>query len=409
MPWPFDWMNDPNGPFFDPVHKKYHLFYQYQTPRMWGHAVSDDLVDWTQLPMALKRERPYDSGGDYSGSATVLEDEAKTPLLTVSSSTNAVIWLAVPVDRAGDPMLTEWKYVDKSPDDLPESVRALAANEGKDTGAVPHEEGAGAAGAARQQSSQGGGSDGQVNPIFRTDARDPTELWVNPVTGHYEMAVGMREGVVVWEAASLADVFSRRWSSRQATAAVNEHPQQRRGGGQPQPSSTSSSSSSSSSLTPWLFHNEGPYTKCKVMPSNPTAEFLSILIRRSLRSPTRRRVPGLLPPDGRSRSCRRLGVQGLAGGHSGRLVGLRPLRPREPNLHPLPPRPTPRRRRREPALLRRQDLLRPGPPPARHVGLAPRRPRARRSEHERRLPSSLLLLLLLLLRVTPLPRRQRRQ
>ena len=30
VPWPLDWMNDPNGPFYDPVHDKYHLMYQYQ-------------------------------------------------------------------------------------------------------------------------------------------------------------------------------------------------------------------------------------------------------------------------------------------------------------------------------------------------------------------------------------------
>lgn len=30
VPTPHNWMNDPNGPFFDPVHKKYHLMYQYQ-------------------------------------------------------------------------------------------------------------------------------------------------------------------------------------------------------------------------------------------------------------------------------------------------------------------------------------------------------------------------------------------
>jgi len=30
VPYPFDWLNDPNGPFYDPVHGMYHLFYQYQ-------------------------------------------------------------------------------------------------------------------------------------------------------------------------------------------------------------------------------------------------------------------------------------------------------------------------------------------------------------------------------------------
>ena len=39
VPFPFGWQNDPNGPMWDPVHELYHLFYQYQTPRQWGHAV----------------------------------------------------------------------------------------------------------------------------------------------------------------------------------------------------------------------------------------------------------------------------------------------------------------------------------------------------------------------------------
>jgi len=68
---------------------------------MWGHAASLDLVDWVQLPMALTRQRSYDAGGDFSGSATILGDAHRTPVLTVSSSTNDVIWLATPKNRYG--------------------------------------------------------------------------------------------------------------------------------------------------------------------------------------------------------------------------------------------------------------------------------------------------------------------
>jgi sucrose-6-phosphate hydrolase SacC (GH32 family) len=28
-PRPLNWMNDPNGVMFDPVHRRYHLFFQY--------------------------------------------------------------------------------------------------------------------------------------------------------------------------------------------------------------------------------------------------------------------------------------------------------------------------------------------------------------------------------------------
>ena len=81
--------------------------------------------------MALRRERPYDAGGDFSGSASVLGDANRTPVLLVSSSTNDVVWLAVPRNRS-DPFLEHWDYA----------------------------EGA--------------------NPIIIADSRDPTELFTGP-------------------------------------------------------------------------------------------------------------------------------------------------------------------------------------------------------------------------------------
>ena len=72
------WMNDPNGfSFYD---GRYHLFYQYHPfdshwgPMHWGHAVSEDLLQWTYLPAALAPDTVYDGAGCFSGSAVTLPD-----------------------------------------------------------------------------------------------------------------------------------------------------------------------------------------------------------------------------------------------------------------------------------------------------------------------------------------------
>ncbi|MFV1967271.1 MAG: glycoside hydrolase family 32 protein [Pirellulaceae bacterium] len=76
---PSGWMNDPNGAIF--WKGKYHLFFQYNPERAkwgnvhWGHAVSEDLVHWTDLPIALAPgPGSPDKAGCYSGSAVVYND-----------------------------------------------------------------------------------------------------------------------------------------------------------------------------------------------------------------------------------------------------------------------------------------------------------------------------------------------
>ncbi len=75
---PSNWLNDPNGL----IHwrGRYHLFYQYNpdAPRWglirWGHAVSDDLVGWRDLPVALAPEPGGpDEDGCWSGCAVDLD------------------------------------------------------------------------------------------------------------------------------------------------------------------------------------------------------------------------------------------------------------------------------------------------------------------------------------------------
>ena len=70
---PKNWINDPNG--FIYYKGQYHLFYQYfpyglQWGRMhWGHAVSNDLVNWEHLDIALYPSKTDDRSGCFSGSA----------------------------------------------------------------------------------------------------------------------------------------------------------------------------------------------------------------------------------------------------------------------------------------------------------------------------------------------------
>ena len=75
---PSGWMNDPNGAIY--WNGKYHLFFQHNPHQgtwhniCWGHAVSEDLVHWTDLPVALAPEPGGpDETGCWSGCAVVHE------------------------------------------------------------------------------------------------------------------------------------------------------------------------------------------------------------------------------------------------------------------------------------------------------------------------------------------------
>lgn len=75
---PEGWMNDPNG--FSFFNGEFHLYYQHYPfdtkwgPMHWGHATSRDLLHWTDQPIALYPESPWDNQGCFSGTALTEDD-----------------------------------------------------------------------------------------------------------------------------------------------------------------------------------------------------------------------------------------------------------------------------------------------------------------------------------------------
>lgn len=69
-----NWMNDPNGMFYDEANGIWHLYYQHNPfgctwgPMHWGHATSTDLLTWEEHPIVLC---PDSIGTIFSGSAVI--------------------------------------------------------------------------------------------------------------------------------------------------------------------------------------------------------------------------------------------------------------------------------------------------------------------------------------------------
>lgn len=68
------WMNDPNGLIY--YKGRYHMFFQHNPhdivwgPMHWGHASSEDLINWEEHEIALYPDLDYENdGGCFSGSA----------------------------------------------------------------------------------------------------------------------------------------------------------------------------------------------------------------------------------------------------------------------------------------------------------------------------------------------------
>ncbi|TXS47923.1 glycoside hydrolase [Streptomyces sp. or43] len=113
---PNHWMNEPHAPI--QVNGKYHLFYQHNSHGPywhnigWGHAVSEDLVHWRDLPVALAPTAgSVAPDGVWSGDSTLDENGVPVLLFTAGNDSqrpNQATGLARPVDPS-DPDLVEWK------------------------------------------------------------------------------------------------------------------------------------------------------------------------------------------------------------------------------------------------------------------------------------------------------------
>jgi sucrose-6-phosphate hydrolase SacC (GH32 family) len=114
---PAHWMNEPHAPiYFD---GQYHLFYQHNPHGPffhqihWGHWVSEDLVHWRDLPVALAPEKDeLAPDGIWSGSATYDTDGLPVLFFTAgndSASPNQSVALARSTySRDKDPDLVHW-------------------------------------------------------------------------------------------------------------------------------------------------------------------------------------------------------------------------------------------------------------------------------------------------------------
>jgi beta-fructofuranosidase len=126
------YVNDPNAPFYDPLHGLYHLMWQEHVwePQggegggpTFGHAVSADMVRWTRLPVAVWNDARFDTKGVWTGSATIVDGVPTIVYPALCSPKNETACtpnrpggdlgfnfaVAVPADHAGDPFLTHWR------------------------------------------------------------------------------------------------------------------------------------------------------------------------------------------------------------------------------------------------------------------------------------------------------------
>lgn len=114
---PNNWMNDPNG--FIHWKGKYHLFYQHNpfSPlwgnMTWGHAVSEDLIHWTDLPYAIEpTPGSYDESGIFSGCAI---DHDGVPTIFYTATAGAGCDIQTQAMATGSDDLVTWTKHPQNP------------------------------------------------------------------------------------------------------------------------------------------------------------------------------------------------------------------------------------------------------------------------------------------------------
>lgn len=114
---PSNWMNDPNG--LIQWQGKYHLFYQHNPDEAihrqmhWGHAVSDDLIHWDDLPVALApTPGTLDGGGIFSGCAINHNGTATIFYTGVNEGNTAQVQF---IATSSDNLLNTWQKYDGNP------------------------------------------------------------------------------------------------------------------------------------------------------------------------------------------------------------------------------------------------------------------------------------------------------
>ena len=208
---PANWLNDPNG--LIEYEGRYHVFYQYNPGGPfhdaihWGHAVSDDLLHWTDEPVALAPDPDGpDRDGCWSGCAVVDADGTPTLLYTGGRDRNQLPCLAT----TDDPGLRRWRkhadnpVIESAPAEVDVYETADWAAEFRDhcvwreDGAWYHLVGSGVAGAGGENGG-GEGTDAAEGAalLYRGDSLDAWEY-----VGVLHAGEGPR-GAPVWECPEL--------------------------------------------------------------------------------------------------------------------------------------------------------------------------------------------------------------